>query len=198
MRRQLTRALIWVSVLAWGTLVGAKLFDLVVLAGAWSASPPDSLALLPYGIHWPVDTGEFFIPSSATLLLATSGAVLAGWHTPMRYWIFLLVSLATILATLLLTVTLFWPRNAALWAVSQHTLTLTPEEVRFMVREWIILDWLRVAAGGIGFLAAVKAISIPYPSDTVAQRTPTPTEKLFWIAAGILLLSFVIYFLSGI
>ena len=37
-------------------------------------SPPESLSLLPYGKRWPVDTGEFFIPSSAALLLATFGA----------------------------------------------------------------------------------------------------------------------------
>jgi hypothetical protein len=58
-RARLTRLFIWVSVLAWGILLGAKLFDLRVLAGAWSASSPASLKLLPYGSQYPVDTGEF-------------------------------------------------------------------------------------------------------------------------------------------
>ncbi|MFN0151702.1 MAG: hypothetical protein ACKVU1_13440 [bacterium] len=40
LRARLTRTLLWISVLAWGPLVGGKLFDLRVLAGAWSASPP--------------------------------------------------------------------------------------------------------------------------------------------------------------
>ena len=40
------------SVLAWGLLVGGKLFDLRVLVGAWSAAPPESLSLLPYGPRW--------------------------------------------------------------------------------------------------------------------------------------------------
>jgi len=36
-------------VFGWGILLGSKLFDLRVLAGAWSASPPESLSLMPYG-----------------------------------------------------------------------------------------------------------------------------------------------------
>src|SRR5258708_10562826 len=90
---RLTRMLLWISVLAWGILLGGKLFDLRVLVGAWSAAPPESLSLLPYGPRWPVDTGEFFIPSSATLLVATLGALIAGWRTPPRYRVWLLVSL---------------------------------------------------------------------------------------------------------
>ena len=36
------------------------MFDHVVLVGAWSASPPESLSLLPYGPRFPVDTGDYF------------------------------------------------------------------------------------------------------------------------------------------
>jgi hypothetical protein len=35
----LLRFFLWVSVLTWGVLLGAKLFDLRVVAGAWSARP---------------------------------------------------------------------------------------------------------------------------------------------------------------
>ena len=66
-RERVTRVLLWVSVFAWGLLLGAALFDLRVLAGAWRASPPESLALLPYGKRWPANTGEFYIASSAAL-----------------------------------------------------------------------------------------------------------------------------------
>ncbi|MEH3105082.1 MAG: hypothetical protein PGN12_14430 [Sphingomonas phyllosphaerae] len=48
-RRGITRAFLWLAVLAGGPLLGAKLFDLVVLAGAWSAHPAASLAMVPYG-----------------------------------------------------------------------------------------------------------------------------------------------------
>ena len=56
-RARLTRMLLWISVFAWGILLGGKLFDHEVLVGAWSLSPPESLSLLPYGPRFPVDTG---------------------------------------------------------------------------------------------------------------------------------------------
>ena len=60
-RVRLMRAFLWVSVLAWGVGVGAKLYDLRVVAGAWSASPPESLTLLPYGPRFPVDPGRILL-----------------------------------------------------------------------------------------------------------------------------------------
>src|SRR5216684_6958893 len=99
-RARLTRMLLWISVLAWGILLGGKLFDLLVLAGAWSASPPDSLSLLPYGPRFPVDTGEFFIPSSAALLVASFGALISGWQTPRRFRVLLLVPTVLIVGSL--------------------------------------------------------------------------------------------------
>src|SRR4051812_33425161 len=74
-RKSITRAFLWLAALVGGPLVGAKLFDLLVLAGAWSAHPPQSLAMMPYGKAWPVDTGFFFIPFSAAMLIAGFGAL---------------------------------------------------------------------------------------------------------------------------
>lgn len=46
-RQSIVRGALWFAAIAWGVLLGAKVFDLVVLAGAWSAAPPASLRLLP-------------------------------------------------------------------------------------------------------------------------------------------------------
>jgi hypothetical protein len=56
-RAQLTRGFLWLSVLGWGIGLGAKLFDLLVVAGAWGAGPPTSLALMPYGPRYPMNLG---------------------------------------------------------------------------------------------------------------------------------------------
>jgi hypothetical protein len=63
-RARLTRVFLWISVLSSGIGLGGKLFDLMVLAGAWSAAPPASLAFLPYGPHFPMNPGNFFQPLS--------------------------------------------------------------------------------------------------------------------------------------
>lgn len=70
-----------------------------------------------------------------------------------------------------ITIFWFWPQNAALWAVSQGapTAETDPAIVREMVQRWVAYDWLRVTMGFVGLVAAVKAISVPFP--TVAKST---------------------------
>jgi hypothetical protein len=197
-RKGLTRFFLWVSVLAWGPLVGAKVFDLVVLVGAWSASPPASLRLLPYGPDYPVDTGEFFIPSSAALLVSTVGALIVGWRTPLKYRAMLATSMLCIFSMLVLTVAMFWPLNAALWAVAQNSSSAgqTPSEVVEIVRTWVALDWVRVAVGSIGFVSAVRALSIPFPEERAPADPPAVTVALIVAAIGIA--AFVVYFVSNV
>ena len=197
-RKRMTRFFLWVSVLAWGPLVGAKVFDLVVLAGAWSGAPPQSLRLLPYGPDYPVDTGEFFIPSSAALLLSTFGALVSGWTTPLQYRGLLVASALSIFATLILTVTIFWPMNGALWAYASHSPRSTHNEAEIieLVHTWIMLDWVRVAASVVGFVAAIRALSIPFP-DQRAPADPLAVTIAFVVSIfGVA--AFLVYFVSNI
>jgi hypothetical protein len=197
-RETTTRAFLWLAVLVAGPLVGAKLFDLVVLAGAWSAHPPQSLAMMPYGKAWPVDTGVFFIPFSAAMLIAAFGALTAGWTTPWRYrWLLCVPSLG-ILALLVLTVVAFWPMNAALWhhAIRTPKDTLTDAESIAMARRWVQLDWVRLAGGAAAFVSALRALTLPWPAE-VAPRDPLWVRVLLGIAlAGVA--TFVVWFVKNI
>lgn len=165
-RARMTRVLLWGSVLGWGILLGGKLFDLRVLVGAWSAAPPESLNLLPYGPRFPVDTGEYFFPSSVALLVCSFGVLISGWKTPPNYRVWLILPALMLLVTLIFTVTWFWPRNAELWAVAQGAPNAVqdPAEVVRMVRQWVAYDWIRVAVGAVGFACSVRAISVPFPA----------------------------------
>ena len=145
-RESITRAFLWLAVLVGGPLLGAKLFDLLVLVGAWCADPPASLAMMPYGKAWPVDTGVFFIPFSAAMLIAGFGALVAGWRTPWRYrWLLCLPSIG-ILLLLILTVAAFWPMNAALYyhGIRSPKDTITDAQSIAMAQRWVTLDWVRV------------------------------------------------------
>jgi hypothetical protein len=167
-RVQLTRIFLWLSVLAWGTLIGAKLYDLVVLAGAWSAAPPESLALMPYGPRFPVDPGRFFAPVSATTMLAAFAALISGWNTPSKYRAWLAVSALSILAVWIFTVVAFWSLNGVLYAGASNA-ALSMTERAELVRQahlWITYDWCRIALMTAGFVSAVKAISAPIPTTT--------------------------------
>jgi len=197
-RERVCRSFLWLAVLVGGPLLGAKLFDRVVLAGAWGANPPASLAMMPYGKAWPVDTGVFFIPFSALVLVAGFAALVAGWRTPWRYrWLLCLPSVG-ILALLVLTVVAFWPMNAALYyhGVASPKDTITDAQSVAMTRQWLTLDWLRVAGAIAAFVAPLKALTLPWPNE-VAPRDPLAVRVLLALAlAGVA--AFVIWFVASL
>lgn len=43
-------------------------------------------------------------------------------------------------------------------------MSLGAEEIQAMVRQWIIADRVRFGVGVIGFLATLRALSIPIPA----------------------------------
>ena len=163
----LLRFFLWVSVLAWGVVLGAKLFDLRVVAGAWSAAPPESLSLLPYGPRFPVNPGQFFAPISATILLAAFGALIAGWNTPNNYRVWLALSAGSILAVWIFTVVAFWPRNGTLFAAGSGSPIAQTDRAELIrqARLWVRYDWCRIAMMVVGFISAVRTISIPTPTS---------------------------------
>lgn len=193
-----TKTFLWTSVVVGGPLVGAKLFDLIVLAGAWSADPPVSLAMMPYGAAWPVDTGVFFIPFSALMLIASFGALTAGWTTPWRYrWLLCVPSLG-ILALLILTVTAFWPMNAALWyhGIASPKDTLTDAESIAMTHRWVALDWVRVGGAAAAFIAALRALTLPWPGRTASRDALWVRATLLIALVGVI--AFVGWFVANI
>jgi hypothetical protein len=164
-RARLTRALLWISVFAWGILLGGKLFDHLVLVGAWSLSPPESLSLLPYGPRFPVDTGDFFFPASVALLVCSFGALITGWKTPANFRVLLALPAVMLLVTLVFTILWFWPANRALWHVAKGAPDAIRDrtEIIRLVRQWVSYDWLRIAVGTVALGCCVRAISIPFP-----------------------------------
>lgn len=197
-RQSVTRAFLWLAVLVGGPLLGAKLFDLLVLAGAWSANPPASLALMPYGKAWPVDTGVFFIPFSAAMLIAGFGALAAGWRTPWRYrWMLCLPSIG-ILLLLVLTVVAFWPMNAALYYHAIHSPkdAITDAQSIAMAQRWIMLDWVRVAGAAAAFVAPLRALTMPWPGERAQKDRLWVRVALTLVLAGVAV--FAVWFVSNV
>ena len=178
-RPHLTRGFLWFSVLGWGIGLGAKLFDLMVMAGAWGAAPPASLALMPYGPRYPMDPGGFFQPLSALMLVGIVGALISGWRTPLEYRMWLWVPVIAFITIWICTPTVFWPMILELYGAGSGRIKRSDTELVLLVRRWMIWDWFRVALIAAGFLSSVRAISLPYPrSDSrAASSTATAATK---------------------
>ncbi|MGD9589000.1 MAG: DUF1772 domain-containing protein [Pyrinomonadaceae bacterium] len=172
-RARTTRGVLWISVIAWGILLGGKLFDHVVLVSAWSADPPASLKLLPYGPSYPVDTGDYFFPSSVALLVCSLAVFVSGWQTPWTYRWRLFLPPLMLLVILVFTVLWFWPANAALWKVAQGSADALQDvnAIHSLVNQWLLFDRIRIAAGAIAFALCVSAISVPFPSEQTNNGT---------------------------
>lgn len=197
-REAVTRAFLGLAVLVGGPLLGAKLFDLLVLASAWSADPPASLAMMPYGKAWPVDTGLFFIPFSACMLIAGFGALIAGWKMPWRYrWLLCLPSIGVLLL-LVLTVVAFWPMNAALYyhGIGSPKDSITDAQAIAMAKRWIALDRVRVAGAAAAFVAPLWALARPWPRDVAPGDPPFVRALLALSLFGVI--AFIAWFLSNL
>jgi Anthrone oxygenase len=158
-RFRVMRFFLWASVLGWGIGLGAKLFDLIVVAGAWSASPPSSFALLPYGSRYPINPGDFFQPLSIVMVVGIVGALIAGWNSPVRSW--LCLALAMFLIIWAITPTIFWPMIHQLYGTATGRVTATDVESVRLAHRWLVCNSLRVSLIAVGFIASVRALSFP-------------------------------------
>jgi len=151
---------LWASVLGWGIGLGAKLFDLIVVAGAWSATPPASFALLPYGPRFPINPGDFFQPLSAVMALGILGALISGWRAPVQLRLWLWLGVIMFLIIWAITPTVFWPMIRELYGSAKGRISHTDAELVQLAHRWIRWDWFRVSLIAIGFVASIRAISL--------------------------------------
>ena len=57
--------------------------------------------------------------------------------------------------------TVFWPMIRELYGSAIGRISHTDAELVRLVHRWIVWDWLRVSLIAIGFLASLRAISLP-------------------------------------
>jgi hypothetical protein len=173
-RLRVLQCFLWLSVLSCGIGLGAKLFDLIVVAGAWSASPPASFGLLPYGPRYPIDPGDFFIPLSAIIVVGNFGALVAGWRSPRRLRTWLFIPAVMFVITWAVTPTVFWPMIRQLYGTATGKLTTTDAEAIQLARRWLIWDSIRVGLIAVSFVASIKALVL---SATILSSTSTPERS---------------------
>lgn len=154
------RFFLWLSVIGWGIGLGGKLFDIWIVSGAWGASPPGSLALLPYGPPFPMNPRDFFQPLSIVMAVSVVAALISGWRAPREFCLWLWLPVIMLLIIWAITPTVFWPMIRELYRSSIGKISHTDAELVQLVHRWMVWDWFRASLIAIGFLASIRAISL--------------------------------------
>jgi hypothetical protein len=149
MRQYIPKVLLWLFVINLGIALGAGIYEQRVVISQWENIPPQT---------WP-QTGVLFwvYVTTVPLTLLTLANLVAAWleRRPRRYW--WLGAVAIIVVERIATFSYFIP--TMVWL--QGTEGLPQAEVQATLSRWLFLDYGRHVLTLAGWLAALKAFSLP-------------------------------------
>jgi hypothetical protein len=149
MRQYVPKVLLWLFVINLGIALGAGIYEQRVVIPHWENTSPQT---------WP-QTGVLFwvYVTTVPLTLVTLANLFAAWldRGPRRYW--WLGAVAIIVVERVATFSYFIP--TMVWL--QGTEGLPEAEVQAALSQWMLLDYGRHVLTLAGWLAALKAFSLP-------------------------------------
>jgi hypothetical protein len=155
MRKYLREILLWLFVINLGTVFGAGLYEASVVIPRWQNTPPQT---------WPNIGLEFWVyVTTVPLTLLTLANLVAAWQEgqePRRFWWLGAVSITV--AERSATFSYFIPTMIRL----METEEMPEEEVKAILSRWLRLDYGRNVLTLVGWLAALKALSLPGESSS--------------------------------
>jgi Domain of unknown function (DUF1772) len=167
-RHGVLNVLLWWSVIGLALWVGGTVFNIAVVVPMWSTAPPDSVRHFFTQTRFNETIWNFFGPPwMAMRLLPVIAALIVAWPLE-RHRRYLLVASACLAATVVFTVAYVYRINDLLFA--QAGATVTADEVRSLVRQWILADRLRFAVGCVAFGAVLQAFRVPQETTGGLRR----------------------------
>jgi hypothetical protein len=108
-----------------------------------------------------MNPGDFFQPLSIVMAVSVVAALICGWKAPreLRLWLWLPVIM--FLDHLGPHTYGVRPMIDELYGSAIGRISRTDTELVRLAHRWIVWDWFRVSLIAIGFLASVRAISLP-------------------------------------
>ena len=152
MRKYLPEALLWMFVINLGVAFGAGIYESRVVIPLWENTLSQT---------WP-NTGLLFwvYVTTVPLTLLTLANLVAAWRDQgtRRYW--WLGAVSMIIVERIVTFSYFIP--TMLWLMGAED--LSQAEVNAVLSRWLLLDYGRHVLTLVGWLAALKALSLPSKS----------------------------------
>lgn len=156
--------LLWFFVIALGIELGAGLYETLVVMPLWAAAPPDSV--LEYYRHNTANPqftlnagGRFWIFATPLVGLTGIAALLSGLKTRPEHRKWRMVG--TILAIIVVISTFAWFVPNIIKLFSEAVTRMSADEINSLTNWWVRLNWVRAVLYAAGWLAALRALSIP-------------------------------------
>jgi Domain of unknown function (DUF1772) len=154
MQKYLREILLWLFVINLGTVFGAGIFEARVLIPRWKNTPPQT---------WPNIGLQFWVyVTTVPLTLLTLANLVAAWQEqgPRRQW--RLGASAITVVERSATFSYFIPTMIRLMESEE----MPQEQVNATLSQWLRLDYCRNVLTLVGWLAALKALSLPGESSS--------------------------------
>jgi hypothetical protein len=155
---------LWLFVIALGIELGGGLYETLVVMPLWAAAPPDSVtAYYQHNVANPQFTlnagGRFWMFATPLVGLAAIAALLSGLKTrpEHRKW----RVAGTVLALIVVISTFAWFVPNIIKLFSEAVTRMSADEITSLTNWWVRLNWVRAVVYAAGWLAALRALSIP-------------------------------------
>ena len=158
--RMIASATLWLFVLGTALILGAGLYEALVVVPFWSAGAPASLVKGNPLLKVPIRSGQVFWPFFTPALgLIALLALVTGFGTPSRHFVWRVA--ATGLLLIVSIVTLVYFRPTIIRMVIDHGAGRTPEALGEQASRWVALNWVRVLAVACSLAMGVRALLLP-------------------------------------
>jgi hypothetical protein len=159
LRQKMFTIFMWLAVINLSIWIGGALFHMIVVLPIWSQPLPGSVKEFFGGTRAYEYLLDFYGPKwMAIRILPVIIALLFAWHSR-QHRNFLLVTVSTLAVGILLTIFYVYPINDAIMAKAGEG--SSPEEIKQMVKSWILADRIRFALIFVGYFFLLWAFRRP-------------------------------------
>jgi hypothetical protein len=178
MRQRLASWILWVFVIGTAFILGAGVYEQLVVVPFWAGDAPRSLMESNPILRVPLRSGHVFWPIvTPGLSFLALAAFLTSFVTPRGYRAWRLVSTGILLLAALATFTYFRP--SIINMVVYHGAGRTDDVLAASARMWVGLNWLRIGAVLASVGMGVRALTVFHDNDEqnrkLIQEKPAQT-----------------------
>jgi hypothetical protein len=151
---------LWIFVIGTGFILGAALYEMLVVVPFWAGNVPQSLMDGNPFLRVPIRSGQVFWPVvTPGLGIVALAAFLTSFGMPQKERIWRLAATGLFLVMTILTLAYFRP--SIINMVVHHGAGRSGDALAAGAKMWVALNWLRIAAVAASLGIGLRALTLP-------------------------------------